>query len=185
MFAKVVFIVGMLISAAAQAQEYGFVAGVHQTGASTDSEGNTIDSQFNFKTGLAMGFELAPKMRFRTGALFNRRHVDLNVAPNTKYKIKFDYIDVPANFQYNFNDTVGLFGGLVVGINVADKVEAPIGSIAADPQANGLIPLADVGVNLLFEDMIGFDFYYERGLGKFADHWSGFSTFGGNFIYWF
>lgn len=169
-----------------QAQEYGFLAGVHQTTASTDISGATLDGQFNFKAGLTMGFELAPGMRFRTGAIYNQRHVELNYGAGTrKDKVNFDYIDVPANFQYNFNEMVGLFGGLVVGINVSDKIDVPAGVTASSPGANGLIPLADVGVNFLFADMIGFDVYYEQGLGKFADHMKGFSTFGGNFIYWF
>jgi hypothetical protein len=192
MTAKVLlFFFGLVLCSAAQAQEYGFLAGVHQTTAAFDgaSGGASIDGKFNFKFGLTMGFELAPGMRFRTGAIYNQRHFEMkNVTAGPLVfdeKVNFDYVDVPANFQYNFNENIGVFGGLVVGININDKVNVPGSNVNVDANANGLIPLVDVGVNILAADMIGFDVYYERGLGKIADGVKDYSTFGGNFIYWF
>ena len=180
-----VSLLGLLFAIPAFGQEYGFVAGVHQTGAETDIAGTSIDGKFNFKLGLAMGFELLPQMRFRTGTIYSRRYVEFNASSTVKERLNYDYIDVPVNFQYNFNDMVGVFGGLVVGINISDKVDSPLGVPVSDRGTNGLIPLADLGLNFLFEDMIGFDLYFERGLGKFAENWKNFNTFGGNFIYWF
>lgn len=185
----ILILTAALMTSTAGAQEYGFLAGFHQTTATLEnSPGSSIDGKFNFKIGLTMGFELAPMMRFRTGAIYNQRHFDLKTtvaATNITAKYQFDYIDVPALFQYNFNETVGIFGGLNVGINVNDKIDVPAGIVAADPETNGLIPLAQVGANFLFDDMIGFDVYYERGLGKIAKDIKDYSTFGANFIYWF
>lgn len=175
---------GLLLSATAQAQEYGVFAGVHQTDATTDAANTSLSGQFNWKAGLSANFEMAPQVRFRTGVAYNQRHFKTTAtAGNTSVKVtyKYDYIDVPANFQYNFNDMVGVFAGLVVGININDDTTAPQGS---SPTANGLIPLADVGFNF-YSDPIGFDLYYERGIGKFADHLKDFNTFGGNLIFWF
>jgi hypothetical protein len=180
----IVLAFGLLFSAAAGAQEFGVTLGVHQTTAGTDVSGASVDGQFNWKGGLAADFELAPMMHFRTGLIYDQRHVDVKIGAN-KTGMDFSYLDVPANFQYNLNEMVGLFGGLVVGINVDDKVDPPAGTTAADPGAKGLIPLVDVGVNFLFDDLVGFDVYYERGLGSYADHMKDFSTFGANAIYWF
>ncbi|MBX3023063.1 MAG: PorT family protein [Bdellovibrionales bacterium] len=175
----------VFISFAAQAQEYGFLAGVHQTTASTDVNGASTDGKFGFKAGLTMGFELAPLMKFRTGAIYNQRHFEVKAGATT-VEWNFDYLDVPALFQYNINETFGLFGGLNIGININDRTNIkPSVAVTPDNEANGLIPLVQVGGNFLFEDMIGFDVYYERGLGKIGKDVKDFSTFGANFIYWF
>jgi hypothetical protein len=180
----IVLAFGFMFSAAAGAQEFGVTLGVHQTTADIDVGTASVDGQFNWKGGLAADFELAPMMHFRSGLVYNQRHVDVKTGTKT-VGVDFSYLDVPVNFQYDFNEMVGLFGGMVVGINVDDKIDSPLSPTATDPGAKGLIPLVDVGVNFLFDDLIGFDVYYERGLGDFADHMKDFSTFGANVIYWF
>lgn len=176
----------LLISATAQAQEYGLLLGVHQTNAELETAGGaSTEGKFGFKAGLAMGFEIGPMMKFRTGAVYNQRHFDVK-AGAAKQEVAFDYLDVPAFFQYNFNEMFGLYGGLNIGININDKVNyTPDVSPKPDVEANGLIPLVQVGGNFLFDDMIGFDVYYERGLGKFAKNVKDYNTFGANFLYYF
>lgn len=170
-------------SSFAFAQEYGASLGVHQTTADASNTTGSVDGKFNFKLGLAVNFELTGNSKFRTGALYNQRHMDYTVLGNG-IELNFSYLDFPANFQYNFNPMIGLFGGLVVAAKVSDDVKTPVG-VSYSPNADSLLPLLDVGVNLLFEDMIGFDFYYERGLGKIAEGVENYSTFGANFIYWY
>lgn len=171
----------IVFSMPAFAQEYGAVAGFHRTTADSNSSTVSVEGKLNFKAGLAVGFELVELTKFRTGFIFNQRHIDVT-ASGVGYEYKFDYIDIPANLQYNFNETVGVFGGLTVAALVNDKVDGPG---AADPKGEGLIPILNLGVNLLFQDMIGFDLYYERGMGRFAQNLENHATFGGNFIYWF
>lgn len=178
------FICALSLLLAAQlthAQNFGALIGVHQTTADSKTANTSTDSGFNFKAGLAVSFELEQGSLFRTGVLYNQRHFDIK-AGTAKTKVKFDYIDIPVNYQYNFTDTFGLFGGLVVAANVNDS-RSPKPSPTID--AEGLMPLIDLGVNLTFQNMIGFDVYYERGLGKFADDLQDLSTFGLNFLYWF
>jgi hypothetical protein len=174
--------VAMLFSGTVFAQEYGLLVGVHQTTADASDSFGSVDGKFNFKLGLTAGFELSNEARFRTGILYNQRHVVYTVL-GVDVDMNFDYIDIPANFQYNFNPMVGVFGGLVAAINVNDEVKA--GGATGNVDAEGFIPLLDVGVNFLFEDMIGFDVYYERGLGDISRLTENYSTFGANFIYWF
>ncbi|MGE3682740.1 MAG: outer membrane beta-barrel protein [Bdellovibrionales bacterium] len=177
-------ICGLLISAPAWAQEYGALVGVHQTDAETSATGASIDGKLNFKGGLAVAFELMENSRFRTGVIYNRRHIEVEAASLTT-EYNFSYLDIPALYQHSFNEMFGLFGGLVIGVNVSDDVEAPSGTTAADPDAETMIPLLTVGANLMFDDMIGFDFYYERGMGDIAEDLENYSTFGANFLYWF
>jgi hypothetical protein len=168
-------------SAPALAQEYGALLGVHQTSADSDLNGTSVDGVFNFKAGLAVGFELAEFTKFRTGVIYNQRHLESTTA-GSKTEIKYDYLDVPALIQYNVNEMFGMFGGLVVGINVNDDLK-PKPTSKVDVET--LIPLLSVGINLTFQDMIGFDIYYERGMGDISDGLENFSTFGANFLYWF
>lgn len=176
--------IALLMAPSAFAQGFGALLGVHQTDADTSVSGSSIDGKFNFKAGLAVTFDLMENSRFRTGVLFNRRHMEEKTALG-KFDLKFDYIDIPANFQYNVNELFGLFGGLVIAANVNDDVEGPAGVMAQDPDVEELIPLLNLGVAMTFEDMIGFDVYYERGMGDVADGVETYSTFGANFIYWF
>ncbi|NJL25003.1 MAG: porin family protein [Calothrix sp. SM1_5_4] len=180
---RVFSVIVATVPAAALAQEYNFTVGVHQTTADSGVAGASTDGKFNFKAGLGMAFELADGMHFRTGAIYNQRHFDEKTS--FKREVNFDYIDVPANFQYGFNDMFALFGGLIVGINVNDDTDVPRGITVTDPEAKGLVPLINLGANFLFNDMVGFDLYYERGLGDFAEELKDYSSFGGNFLYWF
>lgn len=185
---KTFVIFSCLISSAwSHAQEYGALIGVHQTEAELGAaSGSSVKGKMGFKAGLAMAFGLADQMRFRTGAIYNQRHFESSngsQAGETKYN--FDYVDVPANLQFNFNDKVSVFGGMIIGVNINDDVKYPTGVTAADPDIEKMIPLLNAGVNLLFDDMIGFDFYIERGMGDIADGLKNYSTFGGNFLYWY
>lgn len=175
--------ISAFVALPAAAQEFGFAIGVHQTSADVGTANSTVDSKLGFKFGGNVGFELGEGMKFRSGLLYNQRHFESSTgAITTKYD--FDYLDVPANFQYNINEMVGFYGGLIIAVNVKDDVKVSNGT-AVDADADTLIPIANAGVNLTFSDMIGFDFYYERGLGDVANNVKDFSTFGANFLYWF
>ncbi len=173
-----------LISAPAWGQEWAASIGVHQTTADSNLDTASVDGKLNYKVGALVGFELQEPWKFRTGFLYNQRHIDLTTG-GIKYEYNFDYIDIPANVQYQVNEMFGFFGGLVIAINMNDDVDVPSGAPAVDQDAEKMIAILNGGVNLMFNDMIGFDFYYERGMGRFANHLENHSTFGGNFIYWF
>ena len=174
-------VAAMTFSAPVLAQEYGALLGVHQTSADSDATNVSVDGVFNFKAGLAVGFELAEFTKFRTGVIYNQRHLETTTVGN-KMDINYDYLDVPALVQYNVNEMFGMFGGLIVGINVNDELKPKPSN---DVDVETLIPLLSVGINLTFQDMIGFDVYYERGMGDISDGLENYSTYGANFLYWF
>jgi hypothetical protein len=183
-------ICGLLLSSAAMAQDYGLTVGIHQTTATvsdsttTGLAGGSVSGRLGFDAGLTASFELIPQVRFRTGVLYNQRPFDYKLANNVgTVGFNFAYVDVPVNAQYNFNQTVGIYGGLIVGVKASDSVNVPNGGTYS-PNMKSLYPLVNGGVNFMFNDMIGFDVYYEMGLGEFADNLKNYSTFGMHFIYW-
>lgn len=187
--------IGLLISTSAMAQEYGLTIGFQQNSADVENpEGvsGKIDSKLGFSGGGLVAFELVENLKFRSGLIFNQRHIDYKVtspdAAEGKYKLKFDYLDVPVNVQYNFNEMFGVYGGMIMGIKASDSADAPAG-LDFDPDMESLYPLLNVGVNMIFEDMIGFDLFFERGIGEFATgddslSFKDYTTFGARFIYW-
>ncbi|MGE4132649.1 MAG: outer membrane beta-barrel protein [Bdellovibrionales bacterium] len=182
---KILSFIFLISSSSAFAQEWGATLGFHQTTADSNDSTATVDGKLNFKLGALVWFELVEGYKFRSGAIFSQRHIDINKS-GYKYEYNFDYFDVPANVQYNFNEMIGVFGGLTFAINFSDDVDAPSGAPAnTDQDAEKMIPIMNGGVNFLFNDMIGFDVYYERGMGRFAKNLENHSTFGANFIYWF
>ncbi len=178
----ILLVFSIFVSTSAFAQEYAAVIGVHQTDAETDAANTSVDGVMGFKAGLGVRFQLMENSYFRTGVLYNQRYFETTSA-GTSTDWEFAYLDIPATYQYNVNEMFGLFGGLVVAVNIADDYSPTVAGL--DPDADKLIPLLTLGVTLMFEDMIGFDFYYERGMGGFAEDLETFSTLGANFNYWF
>lgn len=173
----------MLSPLGAHAQEYGVLAGVHQTGADSNMTGDSVDGVFNFKAGFAAAFPLTNQVKFRTGLIYDQRHVKYKYSTGAEVDLDFDYFDVPALVQYNVNEMFGFFGGLVIGINANDSAKPKASAPAID--ATSLLPILSLGVNMMFQDMIGFDVYYERGMGDVSRLHENFHTFGANFLYWF
>ena len=183
---------GGLVSSVAVAQDYGLTVGIHQTTGTVDTNGSStslkgsagsVSGKLGFDAGLVASFELVPAFRFRSGILYDQRQIDykLNNGAGT-VSFNFAYIDIPVNAQYNFTPMFGIYGGLIVGIKASDSTSVPAGTYS--PDMKSLYPLLNVGGNFMFNDMIGFDVYYEAGLGNAATDVKNFSTFGMHFIYW-
>ncbi len=167
----------------AWAQDMGALLGVHQTSADTSVSGAAVESQFNWRAGLALRLDLVEPIQFRTGLLYTSRAFEVS-SGGLKTEYNFAYLDIPALVQYSVQDMLALHGGLIVAANVNDDVDPPSGTTAADPDADALIPLMQLGVTLNFDDMVGFDIYFERGFGSFAKDLKDYSAFGASFIYW-
>lgn len=187
MLKSLVILVSICASSLASAQEFGALVGVHQVEAeSTGANSGKSDSKLNFKGGLAIQFDLGNQTHFRTGSIFTARNFEIVSAAGDETKVQFDYLDIPAGLQYGLNDKISIFGGLVVGVNLSDDIKYPATAASRpDPDAEKLISLLNLGVNLMFDDMIGFDFYMERGFGDVADNIENYSSYGANFLFWY
>ena len=168
-----------LVSAPSFGQEIGITGGFHQSNADATSDGVTTDGKIGYKLGMTAKFAMVDQLNFKTGLLYSYRPFEFNPAGTTS-EAKFAYLDIPALVEYKINEMFGVFGGLVIGLNVDDKTS----SSNATQGTEDIIALGQVGVSLLFEDMYGFDFYYERGLGDIYDGAENFTSIGANFVWW-
>jgi hypothetical protein len=181
-------------STGAMAQDYGLTLGIHQTSASVDTSSagtdlygasGSVSGKLGFDAGLTASFELMPAFRFRTGLLYDQRQIDYKLASPAVGTVSYNfaYLDVPVNAQFNITPMIGIYGGLIVGIKASDSTSNPSGTTMS-PNMKSMYPLVNLGANFLFDDMFGFDLYYESGLGSASDNVKNFSTFGMHFIYW-
>ena len=166
----------------AQAQDYGVLAGIHNTDIDAPNGAPAVDAELGWRAGLIGKYELSDGVHFRSGALYVDRKFSAGTT-GSKVDVKMAYLDIPVLFQFQMNETIALFAGPVIGINVGKKLS---GSTNNELQnTKGLYLLAQAGVNFTF-DQIGFDVYYERGLGEIADDsYENYSIIGTNFLYWF
>lgn len=187
------FIIGSLLAltvgASAFAQDYGLTAGLSQSNASVSGNnlnGYSNSGEFGFRLGGVASFPLTDGLKFRTGLIYSQRHFDLkNSSPDIKIVHNFDYIDIPVLVQFNFNDTIGIFGGIIAAVNVNHNVSTSGVSGTYDVTGTkGLLPIIQLGVNATFDNMYGVEAYYEMGLGDIYDNAKNYSVFGANFIYW-
>lgn len=169
----------LMISLPSFAQEFGLTGGFHQSSASAKNSGVTDDSKIGYKLGLSAKFEMVAPMNFKTGLIYSYRPFELTTSGST-FEFKFSYLDIPALVEYKINEMVGVFGGLVIGLNVSDDVKP-----SGNPQGmEDIIALGQVGASFLFEDLYGFDIYVERGLGTIYDGAENYMSIGANFVWW-
>lgn len=188
-----VLVLATLVSVGAQAQDIGFIAGIGNTSADIDNA--DVNAELGYRIGVNVKLDLVDQVSFRTGGTYTARPFNIeSTALVTDLDVKMTYIDIPALFQFSFNDMISIYGGPVVALNVGEKAEGTILGVAYDGDVSdipgqgktkSLYLLAQVGVNFNF-DGIGFDLYYERGLGEInKDGAENYSIMGANFLYWF
>lgn len=166
----------------AQAQEYGILAGIHNTDIDAPTGAPAVDTELGWRAGLVGKYELSDGVHFRSGILYVDRKFSVGTAGNN-LDIKMAYLDIPVLFQFQMNETISLFAGPVIGINVSKKISGAASGELQDTK--GLYLLAQAGVNFTF-DQIGFDVYYERGFGEIADDsYEDYNIIGANFLFWF
>ncbi|MBY0316597.1 MAG: PorT family protein [Bdellovibrionales bacterium] len=177
------------LTLSAQAQEYGILAGIHNTDIDTPSGPFSVDTEIGWRAGLVGKYEIADGVHFRSGVLYVDRKFSMEESSSTtNLDIKMAYLDIPVLFQFQMNETISFFAGPVIGINVSKKVSGTASGVSGSDDlenVKGLYLLAQAGVNFTF-DQIGFDVYYERGFGEIADDsFKDYNIIGANFLYWF
>lgn len=190
---KLVFILVSVLVSSASAQEFGFVGGVH-SGKGEDPNGNlTEDSVFSYRVGLGIKMDLTDTVNLRTGLMYVDRSTEYSFS-TADIEYNFAYLDIPVLFEIKANEMIGFFAGPVVAFNMNEngKVSDPSNLLGLGTSVDrdvddveSMYLLAQVGMSFNF-DMIGFELFYERGLGEFVkDDAENFSAFGANFVYWF
>lgn len=164
--------------AALLAQEMGITGGFHFSQAHSTTAGDSEDGKIGYKLGAVVRLDMVENLNFRSGLIYSYRPFDFDRG-TLHLNHKFSYLDIPALVEFKAHDQIGLFGGLVIGLNVDDKVT---GGRVQD--VNEIIALAQVGASFNFDDLYGFDLYVERGLGDIYDGAEDLTSIGANFTYW-
>lgn len=183
-------IFSFLLFTSVHAQDIGVQVGIHSTKATAD--GASESAELGYKVGVMGVFDLTENVYFRTGLLYTTRNFTLTDATPRDFDYEFSYLDVPVLFQMQINPMFAVFAGGVVAINMDKKVKVPSLNSSGDADdVKSLYLLAQVGGQFMF-DGIGFDVYFERGLGEFVGDDGGtqsarkaYTSIGANFIYLF
>jgi len=163
----------------ANAQELGMTGGFSSSQAEAKTAGVSEDSSIGYRFGASVKFNLMDQLNFKTGLLYVYRPFTFKTS-GTEYDLKFAYLDLPATMEFKFNDMIGVFGGVIVGINVSDN-----NSLVGDPrEVEELIAHLQGGVSFLFDDLYGFDIYMEKGMGDIYNNAKDYTTYGANFVYY-
>lgn len=162
----VAWIIFAILNAPAHAEEWGLLLGVHHTCATSREPGTSISGDFGIRTGIQTSFFLSQKLKIRTGAIYTQRHFEVHAVDGSRSH-SWDYLDLPILLQYDPKPGTGLFIGPTVAAN-----------------QSALIFLQG-GVNFIFDNMYGFDIFYETNPGPVDVDAEKLSAIGINLMYYF
>jgi hypothetical protein len=151
--------------AIAQSSEMAFTAGVQTTSGDPDVGGVSVDDGTGFFVGILGFMELGSGSYLRSGAILNQRKWDVQQAGVTVEAETLN-IDVPVTYLFKFNDNVGAFGGLRLGVNVSDDCS---GANDCDADPESIYYGAEVGGHFHFAPDFGVEVAYNVGLSELAE----------------
>ena len=171
----------LLIPVAAISQEWGLAAGVSQTSAKSRVPDATTTHRLSFRGGLTSSFFfLNDEIKIRTGLLYTQRRFEIR-EDQSSYTYDWHYLDIPVLTQVKYNEMIAFFGGVNIEVNISsDTIPSLDGG-----GARSLSSVFQVGVNFLFDNMYGFDAYYEQGFDNIDDNVAQPSAFGIDLLYYF
>lgn len=152
-FALVVFAaLGVMSSAALADVDYQLEVGVRQQSGDVDSPA-TAKSQMGMQFGATTHLPLGEKWHFRTGMLYTQRPLIVENA-SVETKVSINYLDVPVALMFKFEEHIGVFFGVHLGLNIdktnAEDVKSPI------------MPFV-LGTSFKFAPNMGAVLYYDNG----------------------
>lgn len=151
--------------------DYGFEVGVRQQ--SAEVEGADVDSQINTQFGISAHVPMSGAWHLRTGMLYTPRNFKVTDTLTTlETKVEASYLDVPVALMYKFEEYLGIYGGVVLALNVdkkgLNKVESP------------LMPFI-FGATFKFAPNFGANVYFEKS-GKAAEGLDSTTAVGANLM---
>lgn len=159
-----------------RAEEWGLTFGLHDA---TVESGN---SEIGVHGGILTSLFFSKTLKLRSGLIYTQRHFDLEDGGHS-YFYHYDDVDLPALLQYNVRPGFGVFAGPVFGFNVLHDVS---GSPALNGSGVGaeILPLLQMGTNFIFDNMYGFDVFFEEALQPIDANARQFKSVGLSFVYY-
>jgi hypothetical protein len=174
-------------ASSAQNLEYGILAGIHDTGATSKVSGLTAKSLISARLGGVVNVPVADKFKFQTGLIYVQRNFEMNAGSFFGIPIsataKFTYLDVPLLAQYDIDAVWSVEGGAILSVNVGHSIDG-YGTSTSASGVKTLVPQLKLGGSGKFSGNWAAEGYYEQGLGDIYAGAKNYSTFGVNFFYW-
>lgn len=150
--------------------DVGYMLGVKDaTFSSSASTAPTFTSEAGIMAGAIVVGDLNSTVMFRSGGYYAERTAKSTLSGATS-TIKFSYLDVPVTVLYKFNDMVGVFGGVALGLKVADSCSGDTTVCSSTnggySQPSSFTTAAQLGLNVKFDPNWAGEIFYEVGLGN-------------------
>lgn len=155
---------GLFSSAAFADLNYGLELGVRSQSGDTDVAGGSTDSKTAMQFGIFGIMPISGAWNVRTGLLYTQRPL-VETVSGVENKIDMNYVDIPLNIMYKFEDYAGVYLGVNLAINMDKKCGAANCTIS--DVTSPLIPLT-VGASFKFAPNFGLNIYFESAGGKVA-----------------
>lgn len=172
MKALLTVLAGLMMSAPALADiDYGFEVGVRQQ--SADVNGAEVDAQVNTQFGISAHVPMSGALHLRTGMLYTLRNFKMTpTGTSLESKVETSYLDVPVTLMYKFEEYMGIYGGVILALNVDKKNVTDI--------QTPLIPFV-FGATFKFAPNFGANVYFEQS-GKAAQGLDSTTAVGANLM---
>lgn len=158
---KLVFVILSLFVVKAQATDFGWQVGVHRSTAEFENLNASEEPRINFRLGLTTKTEFSSAFYLRSGLTYTTRHT-LHDSAGVLLRVRFEYLDVPVLAGFQITEEFSVYGGAIVGLNVAKKFELNPGPYGTMQDVSDLLVLGQVGANYMFQDDMGVDLFVEH-----------------------
>lgn len=186
-YVALLFVPTLSWGAATAGGDFAIEAGFRQQSADTDTAGIGTKSQVGYNLGVTAAFPATGPLWFRTGLHYTQRPIVLTstASPSDEAKISMTYFDIPLELMYKFEDFAGVYGGLILSMNL-DKTYSGTGIFAGGSVTgvkSTLTPFV-IGAAFKFAPQLGANVFFETG-GDAATGLKNYRSVGVNFMFTF
>ncbi len=159
---------------------FGVEGGFRQQSGDT-SMGFTASSQVGYQMGAVGFFDLTEKVAIRSGLFYTQRPLKItNDASLNSTSMSFTYFDIPIGFMLKFADSMGIYLGSAVSINL-DKSSSQK-SVMDVVDAKSFVTPLQLGVTFKFMPDVGLNLYFEQ-FGDVAKDLKSYRSVGVNLLF--
>ena len=159
---------------------YAIEAGIRQQSGDTDVTGYSTKSQMGFQFGASAVFPISGPWNLRTGMLYTQRPLVLeNDTTSEEIKVSMNYLDVPLQVMYKFEDYAGVFIGTSLAFNIDNSSDNKTAFKTSDVETP-FLPIV-FGASFKFAPQLGATLYFESG-SSIAKDLSNYRAVGANLL---
>jgi hypothetical protein len=174
-FLSVASLLFIFTSQAFADSDFGVEIGIRQQSGDVSGGGST-SSQTGIQGGVVGAFEINGPLYFRTGMLYTQRPLTVDGAPDVR--VSLNYVDIPIELMYKFQDYAGVFAGVVAALNLDHSADH---GYTVTGTKSSILPFI-FGATFKFAPQFGGTIYYETQSGDVADGLKDYRAVGANLL---